>query len=279
MRQAGFAYYGLLFSVLAAALTASTGAHLLGNAQRREKEAELLACGDEIRRAIESYHAKNQAGINPFPTQLEWLVRDPHQLTVKRYLRRICRDPMQERGPGAVAGPTAWGLLLDANRQIIGVYSESMREPLKSSGFEPIYEAFRQAKHYADWRFIATGGVPAQANGRNLLGSANFIPLPLLPAPLGVAAPAPAAATVPPAPAAAIPATAPATIPASVSASVPEPSAPAAQAAPEEAAPAPARPEPQAAPAPAAPAAAPEPAAEAPSGGVQPFVIRSPAGL
>ena len=276
MRQQGFAYYGLLFSVAVAALVATTGSHLLGNEQRREKEAELLACGDEIRHAIENYHAKNTAGINPFPARLEWLVRDPHQLTIKRYLRRICRDPMQERGPDGLVLPLAWGLIFDASGQIVGVHSESLREPLKRSGFDPVYEAFRQAKSYADWRFIATGAVPAQGNGRNTLGTLNFIPLPGLPAPFAAApAPAPVPVTAPVAAAAA----AAAPVQAAVPEAAPEPVPAVAPDAPAEVA-ASAKPGPEAAAAPApAPGPGPGPAADSSGGSVQPFVMRPPGGF
>jgi len=130
-RQAGFAYYGLLFSVTAAALAAASGSHLLGNAMRREKEAELLACGDAIRRGIESYHAKNAAGTDPWPARLDWLIRDPHQPTVQRYLRRVCVDPMQEHGPEGYAKLGGWEMILDVNGKVVGVHSGSQRVPLK----------------------------------------------------------------------------------------------------------------------------------------------------
>jgi hypothetical protein len=291
LRQTGFAYYGLLFSVAAAAMAATAGSHLLGNEMRREKEVELLGCGDEIRRAIESYHGKNTGGMYPFPTRLEWLVRDPHQLILQRHLRRICLEPMQERGPDGMAKLGGWGLILDANNQIVGVHSESMREPLKRAGFTPPYEDFQKAKTYADWRFIAAGGVPAKANERNGGAGANFIPsgggllTPFVTAPPPPPPAPPAAAVAPePVPAAAPPRPAPEPVPRAAPAAAPEatpvPPAPAAV-------PAAARPDPVAgsgaapatSPAPASTSApAPAPSQEAPSGGVQPFVMQAPAG-
>lgn len=277
--DAGFAYYGLLLSVAAAALAAAAGSHLLGNELRREKEAELLSCGDEIRRAIESYHGKNNAGSNPFPTRLEWLLRDPHQATIQRYLRRICPDPMQQRDPNDSAITGGWALILDAKGQIVGVHSESLREPIKSSGFAPLYENFREARHYADWRFIAAGGMPAQANASTPTGSLNFIPsqspaLPLTaavtPAPAPVSA-APEIASPPPAPA-----------PAAPVAEAAPPAPPPAQATAPAAEPAPQGPVPAAQPAPPVPPkqeAVAAPAADRPAGGVQPFVIRAPSGF
>ena len=292
-QDAGFAYYGLLFSVAAAALAAAAGSHLLGNELRREKEAELLSCGDEIRRAIESYHAKNNAGIHPFPTQLEWLLRDPHQATIHRYLRRICPDPMQQRDPNDASKTGGWALILDAKGQIVGVHSESLREPMKSSGFAPLYENFREARHYADWRFVAAGGLPAQANASLPTGSLNFIPsqspaLPLTaavtPAPVPApASPAPEMASPAPPPAAVPPAAAPAAEIASPPAAPAPAPAPAAQATATATAtaaePAPQVPAPAAQPVPPKQEAVPAPAADRPAGGVQPFVIRAPSGF
>ena len=280
-QDAGFAYYGLLFSVAAAALAAAAGSHLLGNELRREKEAELLSCGDEIRRAIESYHAKNNAGIHPFPTRLEWLLRDPHQATIHRYLRRICPDPMQQRDPNDAARTGGWALILDAKGQIVGVHSESLREPMKSSGFAPLYENFREARHYADWRFVAAGGMPAQANASTPTGSLNFIPsqspaLPLMAAVTSAPVPTPVSA----APEIASPAPAPA--PAAPVAEAAPPAPPVAQATAPAAEPAPQGPAPAAQPAPPVPPkqeAVAAPAADRPAGSVQPFVIRAPSGF
>ena len=279
--QAGFAYYGLLFSVAAAALAASAGSHLLGNEQRREKETDLLFCGDEIRRAIETYHAKNNAGINPFPTRIEWLLRDPHQATIHRYLRRVCADPMQARDPNDPEKAGDWALILDAKGQIVGVHSESMREPLKRSGFAPLYENFREARHYADWRFIAAGGLPAQANASNPSGSGNFIPsqnpfLPLTDALAQPPPPPPPQPPLPPVPPPVPPVPEVASPPPPVQAP-PPPSALPVPAVPPAQTPAPTT-EPVAKLPPKQETAAP-PAPDIPTGGVTPFVIRAPSGF
>jgi hypothetical protein len=193
----GFTYFGLLLSIATTALVVAAGATLLSNDLRRDKELDLLLAGDEMRRAIEAYHAKNNGGVNPYPKKLEWLLRDPGQPGVVRYLRKVYRDPMQdpadkdgERGDRADAG--TWALILDASGQIIGVHSRSTREPLKKAGFPKAYDAFKQARSYADWVFIAAGAV--QGNPDAGVGGApkNFIPtqinpaVPLVPASGGV---------------------------------------------------------------------------------------------
>ena len=290
--QAGYTYFGLLLAILAASLAVSAGVTLLTNDMRRDKEAELLFAGDEIRRALELYHSKNTAGMQPFPRTLEALLRDPNQLSVQRYLRKIYRDPMHDPDlPGAVAENGFWVLIRDGNGQIVGVRSNSLRVPLRTSGFPKQYEGFRQAKRYADWQFLAAGGVPVDPKAGNVAEPRSFIPTPVVPAvppaqqqPLApppppppppsqelvvpavpvtapVPPPAPAPMVVPAAPAPA-PAVAPAVSPNAAGAAAPAaPATPAASGAP-------------AAPVPAAPA---EPTQ--PPSSPQPFVIRAPAGF
>jgi type II secretory pathway pseudopilin PulG len=169
--QAGYTYFGLLLAITVASLTLSAGASLLGNEVRRDKERELMFTGDAIRRAIEQYHLKNQGSPEPFPKRLESLLRDSNQATVQRYLRKIYHDPMHEPdliGSQAMSG--SWILIHDANGQIVGVHSNSQREPLRKDGFPADYVAFRQARSYADWKFVAVGGAPV-AQGASGSGS------------------------------------------------------------------------------------------------------------
>lgn len=178
--QSGFTYFGLLVAIATVALGVGTGAGMLSNDVRRDKELDLLFAGDAIRRALDSYHAKNSGGVNPFPRQLEWLLRDPGQPTVQRYLRKIFRDPMHvENQSGALKISGTWVLIFNPEGQIVGVRSNSTDIPLKKSGFPPPYENFKLAKSYADWQFMATGAVavPAQTGGQ----PGNFIPTPFAP--------------------------------------------------------------------------------------------------
>jgi hypothetical protein len=269
-RQGGYTYFGLLLAILAASLAVSAGVTLLTNDMRRDKEAELLFAGDEIRRALELYHSKNTAGMQPFPRTLDALLRDPNQLSVQRYLRRIYRDPVHDPDvPGAAAENGFWVLIRDGNGQIVGVRSNSMHEPLRTSGFPKQYEGFRQARRYADWQFLAAGGVPADPKAGTVAEPRSFIPTPVVP----VVPVAPRAAAAPQQPVAAPPPPPPLELVVPVTAPVPS-SAPAPPVVP---AAAPATPAASGAPAAPAPATPTEPAQ--PSSSPQPFVIRAPAGF
>ena len=193
-REAGFTYFGLLLAIATAALVVSAGASLLTNDLRRDKEFELLFAGDEIKRALETYHSKNTGGLYPYPKQLDWLLRDPNQPSLQRYLRKIDRDPMHE--PDEAASITlvgTWVPILGTGGQVIGVHSNSARAPLKTAGFPKHYEAFRAAKRYADWKFIAAGAVEVQPEAGAAGHPRNFIPTPIAPGvpqvPAGAGAP------------------------------------------------------------------------------------------
>lgn len=266
-RDGGFTYFGLLLAIASAAGALAGGAYLLANDLRRDKELELLFAGDEIRRAIEAYHARNGAGVDPYPRTLDALLRDPHQPTVVRHLRRVRQDPMRE--PGAEPPPAdtgGWVLVRDVQGRVVGVHSGSAREPLKRSGFPKPYEGFAQARSYADWKFIATGALvapPAPATAGSFIPSPLSPSGPLVPAARGVPAAPPPAAPPPAAPPPAAPP--PAAPPAAL--------APPADSAPPEPLPA-APPTPPAAPAPSAPAAPaaapPAPTTPPPAAGASP---------
>ena len=284
-REAGFTYFGLLLAIATVALVVSAGASLLTNDLRRDKELELLVAGDEIKRALETYHSKNTGGLYPYPKQLDWLLRDPNQPSLQRYLRKIYRDPMHE--PDEAASITlvgTWVPILGMGGQVIGVHSNSARAPLKTAGFPKHYEAFRAAKRYADWKFIAAGAVEAQPDAGAAGQPRNFIPTPIAPGVPQV----PAGAVSPVGPAGARPAPPlppepqqqpPQQPPAQPVVVPPPPPEPPAQEAPPPAA-VPVPPPPTAAPpapAPAAPAApAPAPSADPapPSSSPQPFIMR-----
>lgn len=189
----GFTYMGLLLAIASAAAAVAGGAYLLANDLRRDRELDLLFAGDEIRRAIEAYHVRNGAGVDPYPKTLDALLKDPHQPNVVRHLRRVRRDPMADPAGEAPSADTGgWVLIRDAQGQVIGVHSGSTQAPLKRAGFPKPYEAFAQARSYADWKFIAAGALEAPPAPAAAAGS--FIPSPfpssspLVPAARGVPA-------------------------------------------------------------------------------------------
>lgn len=143
----GFTYMAVMI------LVAVTGIALAGASQywstivQREREAELLYRGDQIRKAIASYCAANPSGGAPeYPRQMGDLLKDPRYPGLRRHLRQAYTDPMN---PGK-----DWGWIRDGTGRLKGVFSQSPLIPLKKAGFDRDYREFGKAKTYADWRFV-----------------------------------------------------------------------------------------------------------------------------
>jgi len=147
----GFTYLWVLLAIGLVAAGLAATAEVASTAARRDKEAELLFAGDQFARAIARYRAA-VPNSQVYPQRLEDLLADNRVPNVRRHLRRIYRDPM--------TGSTEWGLIRGQGGGIVGVYSTSTAQPLKTANFPKDYAAFAGAKSYRDWVFAA-GGPPA----------------------------------------------------------------------------------------------------------------------
>lgn len=143
--QRGFTYLGLLFLVALLGVVLAAAGETWRVASQRDKEAELLFVGSQFRDAIRQYVARN-AATGGYPRSLDDLLRDPHQIGMQRYLRKIYVDP--------VTGSREWGLVKTPQGGIMGVYSVSDRQPLKTRNFAPADREFTGKKKYSDWKFV-----------------------------------------------------------------------------------------------------------------------------
>ena len=142
----GFTYIGLLIFIAILDIgLAGTGVVFHQQAQRA-KERELLFAGDQIRRAIGQYYEKSPGANKRFPETLEDLLLDPRYPAMRRYLRRVYRDPMP--------GSTAWELVRAPDGGIMGVHSSAKEAPLKIDNFSAGYEGFKDRQSYVDWKFV-----------------------------------------------------------------------------------------------------------------------------
>ncbi|PPC06710.1 hypothetical protein ApiMCR8900_06365 [Acinetobacter pittii] len=113
--------------------------------KQREKEEELLKIGLMYRKAIYQYYQSSPGGVKTYPEKLEDLLRDPRYLEVKRYLRKLEKDPMTSKD---------FLIIKNSENQIIGIYSSSSKKTIKKSGFLPSLEKFEKVEKYQDWKFI-----------------------------------------------------------------------------------------------------------------------------
>lgn len=144
-RQHGFTYIAILLAVaIHSAVLAAVGI-VWSNAQKREREKQLLYVGNEFRKAIRSY-AAGAGGAGGLPESLDDLVRDPRTPALKRHIRRVYVDPM--------TGKAEWGLVRSGEgKGILGVYSLSEDAPLKVSNFSEEDKEFENKASYAEWKF------------------------------------------------------------------------------------------------------------------------------
>jgi type II secretory pathway pseudopilin PulG len=146
----------MLIAMMGFALTVV--AQVWQTAQKRDKEEELLFVGNEIGRAIGRYVANGAR----YPHNLEDLLKDTGFPGVRRYLRKIYRDP--------ITGRAEWGLVKSDGNSVTGVYSLSDAEPLKQSGFSLADQSFEGKTKYSEWVFVSRG---AQGGG-----AASITPVP-----------------------------------------------------------------------------------------------------
>jgi len=151
-RSGGFTYIGLLFLVAMMGLALTQAAAMWQTVQQRDKEEELLFVGDQFRRAIARYYAAGGG----YPRQLEDLVKDPRFPGVRRFLRKVYRDP--------ITGGSEWGLVKAPGDLITGVYSLSEAEPMKKAEFSRADQAFEGKTKYSEWVFMPKFGAAPGAN-------------------------------------------------------------------------------------------------------------------
>jgi len=147
----GFTYLGVLFIISLLGLTAAMASVVWSAAQQRENERQLVFAGLQFQNAIERYSTRAQAQQRHYPRQLDELLRDPRALGIQRDLRKIYVDP--------ITGDKRWGLVRLPDGGIVGVYSLSDRQPLRTRFPSDGASGVKMADTYRDWRFIAPSAV------------------------------------------------------------------------------------------------------------------------
>lgn len=152
-RQGGYTYLLVLFLVAGLGLLAAQVGVVWRQEAQREREAQLLAVGQEFARALASYR---KAGPDQaYPQSLEQLVEDKRFPNPRRHLRRLYRDPMTDQ--------PRWGLVREAGR-IVGVHSLSEAAPIRVHDLPAaLGQGAAGARSYGEWVFRAgeEGAAPA----------------------------------------------------------------------------------------------------------------------
>jgi hypothetical protein len=147
-KQAGFAYMALLVVVFASLLMLTRAMSDIYQTAKREREAQLFFAGEQYQRAIESFYENRFVVIKRYPQSLSELLVDERSIKVQHHLRQIYYDPVSQTKD--------WGLLLNGQSQIMGVYSRSQGKLLKTH-----FDAERVrtsnsagAQQYSDLKFV-----------------------------------------------------------------------------------------------------------------------------
>jgi type II secretory pathway pseudopilin PulG len=156
-RQQGFTLAGALILIAVTGAGMAAYGEMASHAAQREKEQELLFVGNQFRQAIGAFYEGTPGAAKQFPKKLEDLLQDQRYPVVRRHLRRIYADPM--------TGKPAWGLIQAPEGGIIGVYSLSAAQPVKTGGL-PRATAYRRAP----------SAIPTGASSTLLRSSANEPP-------------------------------------------------------------------------------------------------------
>lgn len=143
--QQGAIYIWMLLSLLFLSLGIGQWSINYATLKQLEKEEELLKIGVMYRKAIYQYYQNSPGGVKTYPEKLEDLLRDPRYLEVKRYLRKLEKDPMTSKD---------FLLIKNSENQIIGIYSSSLQKTIKKIGFLPSLEKFEKVERYQDWKFM-----------------------------------------------------------------------------------------------------------------------------
>lgn len=145
--QSGVTLVLVLVMMMILGLSAGIAGSSWTSLVRRAREADLLWKGSQIRKAIGSYYSSShgQGAPNIYPSELEFLVKDPRFLETRRHLRRLYVDPMTGED---------WVLIKDQGGRIKGVRSSFSGEPFKQAHFSEENKDFEGRTNYTEWEFV-----------------------------------------------------------------------------------------------------------------------------
>ncbi len=155
----GFTYPMLLVVVAVLGLGLARLGPVWEQADRRERERELMRVGELYAIALASARREAPGSQAGYPARLEDLVLDARFAGTRRHLRRLYPDPLQPGRP--------WALVRDSQGAIIGVHSQDTRQPLTQVAVERGLLSLPVASRYSDWIFgpkelLAAAGRPVK---------------------------------------------------------------------------------------------------------------------
>ncbi|MBD3635266.1 MAG: type II secretion system protein [Methylophaga sp.] len=148
VRQHGFAYMALLVAIAGSLLLLSVAMPDKYHQGKREREAQLLFAGQQYQMAIERFYQNRFVTIKRYPNNLQELMMDNRNVRPQYHLRRLYPDPMTVEGD--------WGLVLNEQDQIMGVYSLSDQTLIRTRFHSERIRVSNPAgaRYYSDLKFV-----------------------------------------------------------------------------------------------------------------------------
>jgi type II secretory pathway pseudopilin PulG len=157
----GFTLVAAMVAVVIIGIMLSATSQSWRTIMQRDREAELLFRGTQVRDAIARWNkpvktqTQGQLVARPPLNDLKDLLQDPNTPETVRYLRKLYIDPITGKD---------FDLIRDPVRGIIGVKSSSQDPPLKRDNFPDDLKSFVNKDKYSDWQFnyLTTANQPGQ---------------------------------------------------------------------------------------------------------------------
>ena len=143
--HSGFTFVGVLLLLALCMLGLAVAGPIWSQQVKREREQELLRVGALYAQALARYRDASPGSLKQYPPGLEALLLDTRFVGTERHLRKLYPDPMNPGSP--------WGLVLDADKRVIGVYSLSDEPPVAQGSLELGGVVLPPASRYSDWKF------------------------------------------------------------------------------------------------------------------------------
>lgn len=144
--QCGFAYMALLVVISASLLSLSAALPDKYQQAKREREAQLLFVGQQYSNAIRLYYENPLVAVKRYPESLDQLLVDDRSPEPKHHLRQLYQDP--------ITGSPDWGLVKNAEGEIMGVYSLSKGKPLRQNFAGQAEVIVVGGEEYNDIKFV-----------------------------------------------------------------------------------------------------------------------------
>ncbi len=144
--QSGFAYMALLVVIAASLMALSAAMPDKYQQAKREREAQLIFAGQQYSNAIRLFYENPHVSVKRYPENFEELLEDKRTPKPMHHLRHLYKDPMTDT--------TEWGLVKNTEDQIIGVFSLSEGQPLRTDFSLYPTVVVVGGEEYNDWKFV-----------------------------------------------------------------------------------------------------------------------------